>query len=104
MERSHPRFGAIAARRRIPQSSQMSDIRWSGWATYEAFTVAAKRRFTKGLMFDANWTWSHSVDDASDPGAMFNETNVPRNVYDLASEKANSSFNHLRSATGAYFP
>ena len=45
-------------------------------------------------MFDANWTWSHSIDDASDPGATLNETNLPQNVYDLGSEKASSSFDH----------
>jgi len=89
-----PGPGAISARRPIPQLSQISDIRWNGWATYNALTLAAKRRFTKGLMFDANWTWSHSIDDASDPGTTLNETNVPQNVYDLASEKASSSFDH----------
>jgi len=86
--------GAIAGRRRIPQLSQISDIRWNGWATYHALTLAAKRRFTKGLMFDANWTWSHSIDDASDPGATLNETNLPQNVYNLGAEKASSSFDH----------
>jgi hypothetical protein len=89
-----PGPGPIAARRPIPQLSQISDIRWNGWANYQALTLAAKRRLTKGLMFDANWTWSHSIDDASDPGATLNETNLPQNVYDLASEKASSSFDH----------
>ena len=89
-----PGPGAIAVRRPIPQLSQIGDIRWNGWATYNALTLAAKRRFTKGLMFDANWTWSHSIDDASDPGTTLNETNIPQNVYDLAAEKASSSFDH----------
>ena len=89
-----PGPGAIAARRPIPQLSQIGDIRWNGWATYNALTLAAKRRFSKGLTFDANWTWSHSIDDASDPGTTLNETNVPQNVYDLAAEKASSSFDH----------
>jgi hypothetical protein len=89
-----PGPGAITGRRPIPQLSQIGDIRWNGWATYHALTLAAKRRFTKGLMFDANWTWSHSTDDASDPGTTLNETNVPQNVYDLAAEKASSSFDH----------
>jgi hypothetical protein len=89
-----PGLGAIAVRRPIPQLSQVNDIRWNGWATYHAITLAAKRRFTKGLMFDANWTWSHSIDDASDPGTTLNETNLPQNVYNLAAEKASSSFDH----------
>ena len=89
-----PAAGAIAARRPIPQLSQVSNIRWNGWATYHALTLSAKRRFSRRLMFDANWTWSHSIDDASDPGTTLNETNLPQNVYDLAAEKASSSFDH----------
>jgi len=89
-----PGPGAIAARRPIPDLSQISDIRWNGWASYNALTLSGKRRFSHGLMFDANWTWSHSIDDASDPGTTLNETNIPQNVYDLAAEKASSSFDH----------
>jgi len=89
-----PGPGAIAARRPIPELSQISDIRWNGWASYNALTISGKRRFSNGLMFDANWTWSHSIDDASDPGATLNETNLPQNVYNLAAEKASSSFDH----------
>ncbi len=89
-----PGPGAIAARRPIPQLSQFNTIRWDGWSTYNALTIAAKRRFRNGLMFDANWTLSHSIDDASDPGATLNEANLPQNVYDTMSEKASSSFDH----------
>jgi hypothetical protein len=89
-----PGPGPNKARRPIPQLSQISDIRWNGWATYHAFTLTAKRRLAKGLMFDANWTWSHSIDDASDPGATLNEINLAQNVYDLSAEKASSSFDH----------
>jgi Carboxypeptidase regulatory-like domain len=93
-----PGPGAIAGRRPIPQLSQINDIRWNGWATYHALTLAAKRRFTKRLMFDANWTWSHSIDDASDSGATLNEANLPQNVYNLGAEKASSSFDHRHRA------
>jgi hypothetical protein len=89
-----PGPGPIAPRRPIPALSQISDIRWDGWATYHALTFSAKRRMSKGLFFDANWTWSHSIDDASDPGATLNETNLAQNVYNLAAEKASSSFDH----------
>ncbi len=89
-----PGPGAIAGRRPIPQLSQFNTIRWDGWATYHAMTVSVKRRFAKGLTYDANWTWSHSIDDASDPGTTLNETNLPQNVYNLGPEKASSSFDH----------
>jgi hypothetical protein len=61
-----------------------------------------KRRFARGLALDANWTWSHSIDDASDPGATLNETNLPQNVYDLKAEKASSSFDHRQRAVVSF--
>ncbi|HYL36738.1 MAG TPA: carboxypeptidase-like regulatory domain-containing protein [Bryobacteraceae bacterium] len=97
-----PGAGVISARRPVPQLSQISDIRWNGWASYQAVTLDAKRRFTRGLLFDANWTWSHSIDDASDPGATFNEANVPQNVYNLVQEKASSSFDHRQRAVASF--
>jgi hypothetical protein len=45
-------------------------------------------------MLDANWTWSHSIDDASDPGATLNEANLPQDVHNFGAEKASSSFDH----------
>ncbi len=89
-----PGPGAIAARRPISALSQIADIRWNGWATYRALTLAAHRRLSRGLFVDTNWTWSHSIDDASDPGTTLNESNLPQNVYNLAAEKASSSFDH----------
>jgi hypothetical protein len=93
-----PGPGAIAPRRPIPQLSQFNTIRWDGWASYNALTLSLKRRFTKGLTFDANWTWSHAIDDASDPGTTLNETNLPQDVYNTAPEKASSSFDHRQRA------
>jgi hypothetical protein len=89
-----PGPGDIASRRPIPQLSQVNDIRWDGWANYHALTWGVKRRLAKGLTFDANWTWSHSIDDASDPGPTLNEANLPQDVRNLAAEKASSSFDH----------
>ena len=97
-----PGPGAIAARRPVPQLSQFNAIRWDGWATYHALMLEVKRSFTKGLMFNANWTWSHSIDDASDPGATLNETNLPQDVRNMAAEKASSSFDHRHRLAASF--
>jgi len=89
-----PGPGAIAARRPIPQLSQFNTIRWDGWAEYHALTLNVERRMGRGLTFNGNWTWSHSIDDASDPGATLNEANLPQDVYNIKAEKADSSFDH----------
>ena len=78
--------------------SQFNTIRWDGWASYHALALGIKRRLNRGLTFDASWTWSHSIDDASDPGPTLNEANLPQNVYDRSAEKASSSFDHRHRA------
>jgi len=98
-----PRPGTIASRRPVPQLSQIPTIRWDGWASYQAFTLGVKRRLARGLMFDANWTWSHAIDDASDPGATLNEANVPQDVRNLRAERASSSFDHRHRAAISFF-
>ena len=87
-------FPTIASRRAIPSMGSFNTIRWDGWATYHALTLKVTHRMSKGLMLDANWTWSHSIDDASDPGATLNESNLPQNVRNMAAEKGDSSFDH----------
>mgnify|MGYP003335486125 FL=1 len=74
--------------------SQIPAIRWDGWAIYHAFTAGLKRRLARGLTYDANWTWSHAIDDASDPGTTTNEANLPQDVRNMRAEKATSSFDH----------
>ncbi len=89
-----PGPGAVGPRRAITQMSQFNTIRWDGWATYHALTLKVTRRMAPGLLFDANWTLSHAIDDASDPGATLNESNLPQDVNNMAAEKASSSFDH----------
>jgi hypothetical protein len=97
-----PGPGAVAARRAVPQLSQFNTIRWNGWATYNALTLKLERRIASGLMLNANWTWSHSLDDASDPGSTLNEANLPQDVNNFATEKASSSFDHRHRVVASF--
>jgi hypothetical protein len=89
-----PGPGPIDARRPIPSLSNFNSIRWDGWSTYNALTLKLERRLARGVAVNGNYTWSKSIDDASDPGGTAFESNLPQNVYDLPSEKALSSFDH----------
>jgi hypothetical protein len=89
-----PGPGPSAPRRPVPALSNISDIRWNGYSTYHGVTVKLVRHWARGLAYSASYTWSKAVDDASDPGATVAETNLPQNVYDLAAERAPSSFDH----------
>jgi hypothetical protein len=59
-------------------------------------------RKSHGLALDASYTWSHSIDDASDAGTTNAEFNLPQNIYahNLAVEKASSSFDHRNRFAG----
>ena len=58
--------------------------------------IGASHRISHGLSFDGNYTWSHSIDDASDAGTTNAEFNLPQNIYanNSEAEKASSSFDH----------
>ena len=81
-------------RRPIPQLSSIRTIRWNGWGTYNALTLKVERRVCDGLNFSGNYSWSKSIDDASDPGPTAYEQNLPQDVYNLDAEKALSSYDH----------
>ncbi len=87
--------------RPYPQLSAFTTIRWDGWATFNALTLKATRRLGQGLSFESTYTWSKSMDDASDAGATNAEYNLPQNVYAPALEKANSSFDHRQRITAS---
>jgi hypothetical protein len=80
--------------RPFPQLAAFSTIRWDGWATFHAMTVRVARRFNHGLSFDGNYTWSKSMDDASDTGTTNAEYNLPQDPFAMSQEKALSSFDH----------
>src|ERR1019366_8419113 len=67
--------------RPYPQLAAFSTIRWDGWATFQGMTLRAARRFTRGWSFDTSYTWSKSMDDASDAGTTNAEYNLPQNPY-----------------------
>ncbi|HEX6896834.1 MAG TPA: carboxypeptidase regulatory-like domain-containing protein, partial [Bryobacteraceae bacterium] len=91
----------FGAPRPYPQLNAFTTIRWDGWASFNALTLKAARRMSRSLSFDASYTWSKSMDDASDAGTTNAEYNLPQNVYAPALEKAVSSFDHRHRATAS---
>jgi hypothetical protein len=77
-------------------------IRWDGYSIYHAGTFKIEKRGSGGLTFDANYTWSKSIDDASLAGITFSETNIPQDVRDVRAERALSSFDHRHRFVFSY--
>jgi hypothetical protein len=105
-----PGPGAIQARRPIPELSRINAIRFDGKSIYHALTLKLERRLASSFAYNVSYTLSHSMDDASSPGATESEANVPqnvRNIFDETGEWALSSFDHRHQfiASGVYqFP
>jgi Carboxypeptidase regulatory-like domain len=94
-----PGPGAVQQRRPYRDLAPFTTIRLDGWATFNALTVKVTRRFSSGLSFDADYTFSKSLDDASDAGTTNAEYNLPQNAYAPGLEAGPSSFDHRHRVT-----
>ncbi|HZT38782.1 MAG TPA: TonB-dependent receptor [Bryobacteraceae bacterium] len=64
------------------------DVGYWANSTYNSFQAALEKRFSAGLAFLLNYTWSHSLDNASQPTA----NGGAQNAHALALEHASSDF------------
>lgn len=99
-----PGPGNIDARRPNPLLNAIRTIHWGGWSIYHSMSLGLDKRMAGGLSASAKYTWSKSMDVASNPGPTFSETNFPQDVYNRRNEKALSSFDvrHRLVVSGSY--
>jgi len=66
-------------------------------STYNALQTEVKKRWSKGLTFNANWTWAKAIDTDHDDS-------TPMNSYSLNADRGNSSYvsRHTVVAWGVY--
>ncbi len=75
-----------------PEFSLMTAFPPIGSSSYHAGSVDLNRRFARGLMLRANYTWAHTIDDATNE--LFTSAVNPRRPFDwmnLALDRANSA-------------
>ncbi len=71
----------------------------TGQSYYHGLQVQATHRLSHGLQFSMAYTWSHAIDDTSDPLVPTrHNSNFPRNSLDLSSERGNSGFDTRQRA------
>ena len=75
--RAYPAFGVVSWRGNDSNS------------TFHALQANARRAFQNGLSVQANYMWSHSINDDGIGGG---ESDTPQNVFCRACEKASSDF------------
>ncbi|MCI0388593.1 MAG: carboxypeptidase-like regulatory domain-containing protein [Acidobacteria bacterium] len=73
----------------------------TGASNYNALFATMRKRFSQGLLFTANYTFSRSLDQL---GAIQNAASVMPNSFDLDAEYGPSGFDitHLVNVTGLY--
>ena len=67
---------------RLRPYPQYNQIPWRGTggnSEYDALSLSLRRYFTQGLLFSANYTWSHEIDDGSN-GSGDGDSLAPQNV------------------------
>lgn len=64
-------------------------------ANYDALQTSLEKKFSHGIQFRANYTWSHNIDDStgvfSGVGESRGNNGGPMNPFDLRAERSNSS-------------
>lgn len=91
--------------RPYPEFQSLNGYVTEGLSNYHAFQAQITRRFSSGLMFNFNYTWSHmlSNQDSSGWGSLQGATPYQR-AYDPMANYGNSNFDvrHMFKGSGGY--
>lgn len=87
-----------------PQFDDIDLLESRANSNYNALQVRFQRRLTTGLSALASYTWSKSIDDASNFFSSAGDPNFPQNSYNVAAERGRSNFDvrHRLSASYSY--
>jgi len=75
-----------------PDRGYVNQLRTQAWSTYNSLQASLKFSTWHRLNAQVNYTWSHSIDNASDGQDYVPNASQPDNSYNVAGEKGNSNF------------
>jgi hypothetical protein len=86
--------GTLVNDRLDPRFNSVTQVQSNGDSSYNAVQVEAIKKFGRGLSFNANYTWSHSIDDTSDVlGILQNDVATPLDpTKPISANRGNSAF------------
>jgi hypothetical protein len=90
--------------RPIPQFDEINTIESRANSNYHSLQTRFQQRLSRGLAMLASYTWSKSIDDASNFFPSAGDPNYPQNSYDLRAERGPSNFDvrHRLSVSYVY--
>jgi hypothetical protein len=75
-------------RRPNPNFADINIMGDSGQSIYDGLQISYRQRLRRGLLFDANYNWSHAIDNVGDTG--LSSTN-PQSNDDFRAERGNGA-------------
>ncbi len=84
--------GSVLSRAPYPEFGRIQLVDGSGKSHYNGLSFKLEKRMSNGLSFVSGYTWAKSIDNASAIRNHNGDTLFPQNSYNLAAEKALSSF------------
>jgi hypothetical protein len=75
-----------------PEFADIDYLESAANSSYNSLQARFQQRLTTGLSVLASYTWSKSIDDASDFFSSTGDANFPQNSYDLRAERGLSNF------------
>lgn len=74
-------------------------------SSYYGLQVSMTKRFSRGLQFNSNYTWSHTIDTLSDAfNGGHGQIAGPTDIFNVSADKGNADFDiRHRFVTSAYY-
>ncbi|HZI88247.1 MAG TPA: hypothetical protein VFD48_15550, partial [Pyrinomonadaceae bacterium] len=90
--------------RPVPQFDEINTIESRASSNYHSLQARLQQRLSAGLTMLTSYTWSKSIDDASNFFPSAGDPNYPQNSYDLNAERGRSNFDveHRLSVSYVY--
>ena len=87
-----------------PRFDDINLLESRGNSNYNALQARLQRRLSRGFTTLASYTWSKSIDDASNFFSSAGDPNFPQNSYNVAADRGRSNFDvrHRLSVSYAY--
>ena len=85
-----------------PQFGTIEGVRGASVSNYNSLQLQVNHRFARGLTFNANYVWSHFLDDQDSAGwGGRGGTQVYQNAYNPAANYGNSNFDVRNALKGS---
>lgn len=88
--------------RPVPQFDEINTIESRASSNYHSLQARLQQRLSAGLTLLTSYTWSKSIDDASNFFPSAGDPNYPQNSYDLRAERGRSNFDVAHRLSVSY--